>query len=422
MALLRILREPLAGMDATFRSLRVRNFRLFFAGQLVSQVGNWMTLVAQTLLVLRLTDDGIAVGGLAACQFLPVLVLGQWGGLLADRSDKRRLLLTVQACAMAQSFALAGLALSEAPPLLALYAVALAGGLCTAFDHPARRSFVVEMVPEDHVQNAVSLNSALMTGARVVGPALAGLLVSTVGFAWCFAIDGLSYTAVLVALWRMDTRQLRPAPPAVRGAGQIRAGLRYMRSVPELWIPLIMMTVVGTLAFNFNVVMPLFVRRSLGGTDTTFTLLYSVLSLGSFAGALMSARRTTVTIRDVALASAGFGAAMILLAAAPTVVVAFPLGFLVGVASVGFLTTATTLFQLRADPAMRGRVLAFQAMVFLGSTPIGGPLLGAVCELVSPRAGLVLGGGSALVAAAIGAASLRRGPQDRPGLRSAEVG
>src|SRR5215207_8043096 len=150
-------------MDATFRSLRIRNFRLFFVGQLVSQVGNWMTLVAQTLLVLRLTDSGFAVGALAACQFLPVLVLGPWSGLLADRSDKRRLLLIVQTYAMAQSFALAGLALSDSPPLLALYGLALAGGCATALDQPARRAFVVEMVPEDHVQNAVSLNSALMT-------------------------------------------------------------------------------------------------------------------------------------------------------------------------------------------------------------------------------------------------------------------
>ena len=396
-------------VSATFRSLRIRNFRLFFTGQLVSQVGNWMTLVTQTLLVLRLTDDGIAVGALAACQFLPVLVLGPWGGLLADRMDKRRLLMVVQAYAMAQSFALAVLTLSDSPPLAALYGLALAGGCATALDQPSRRAFVVEMVPEDHVQNAVSLNSAMMTGARVIGPALAGLLVSTVGFAWCFALDGISYVAVLVALWRMDVGQLRPSPPAERGGGQIRAGLRYVRSVPDLWIPLMMMTLVGTLAFNFSVVVPLFVRRSLGGGDTAFTLLFSVLSLGSFAGALLAARRTTVTLRHVGIASAGFGVSMLLLAAAPNLLLAFPLGFAVGAGSVTFLTTATTMFQLRADATMRGRVLALQGMVFLGSTPFGGPLLGAVCELVSPRAGLALGGGAALLAAVLGAASARRG-------------
>jgi len=395
-------------MSVTFRSLEIRNFRLFFVGQLISQVGNWVTILAQTLLVLRLTDDGVSVGILTACQFAPVLLVGPWAGLLADRSDKRRLLLVVQSLAMAQSFALAAVALLDRPPLLAIYAFALAGGLATAFDHPARRSFVVEMVPDDHVQNAVSLNSALMTGARVLGAALAGLLVGTVGFAWCFALDGLSYTAVLLGLARMDPTQLRQAPAAVRGRGQIRAGLRYTRSVPELWIPLLMMTLVGTLAFNFSVVVPLFVRRSLGGTDTAFTLLFSVLSLGSFVGALVAARRTTVTVAHVSVAAAGFGVAMLLLAAAPTLAVAFPVALLVGFGSIAFLTTASTIFQLRAEPTMRGRVLALQAMVFLGSTPFGGPLLGAVCERFGPRSGLVLGGASALVAAAIGAASGRR--------------
>ncbi len=395
-------------MSATFRSLRIRNFRLFFVGQLVSQVGNWLTLLAQTLLVLRLTDDGVAVGILTACQFGPLLLLGPWAGLLADRRDKRRLLLFVQSLAMAQSFALAGLALLDQPPLLAIYALAAAGGIILALDHPARRSFVVEMVPEDHMQNAVSLNTALMTGARVVGPALAGLLVTTVGFAWCFAVDGLSYLAVLVALARIDPDDLRRSPVAERARGQIRAGLRYARSVPELWVPLVMMTLVGTLAFNFSVVVPLFVRRSLGGTDTAFTLLFSVLSIGSFVGALVAARRTTVTVADVSLASAAFGGSMLLLAAAPTLAIAFPVALLVGFGSVAFLTTATTISQLRADPTMRGRVLALQAMVFLGSTPIGGPLLGAVCETFGPRSGLVLGGASALVAAGIGAASARR--------------
>ena len=401
-------------MNATFRSLRIRNFRLFFVGQLVSQVGNWMTLVGQTLLVLRLTDDGLAVGILTACQFAPVLLMGPWAGLMADRFDKRRLLLLVQSVAMAQSFVLAALALLDPPPLLAVYALAVAGGLATAFDHPARRSFVVEMVPDDHMQNAVSLNSALMSSARVIGPALAGLLVSTVGFAWCFALDGLSYAAVLVALVRMDPTQLRPSQAAERARGQIRAGLRYTRSVPELWIPLVMMTIVGTLAFNFNVVIPLFVRRSLGGTDTVFTLLFSVVSLGSLLGALVSARRTTVTVAHVATASAAFGASMLLLAASPTLAVAFPVALLVGFASIAFLTTATTIFQLRAEPTMRGRVLTLQAMVFLGSTPVGGPLLGAVCERFGPRSGLVLSGSAALVAAAIGATSLRRSARLEP--------
>ena len=245
--------------DETFRSLRTRNFRLFFLGQGLSQVGNWLTLVAQTLLVLQLTGSGLALGLLTAAQFAPILLLGPWAGLVADRSDKRRLLLIVQALAMVQSFVLAGLAFTDHPPLVALFAVAFCGGIATAFDNPARRAFVVEMVPERDVNNAVAMNSALMTSSRVVGPALAGVLVATVGFGWAFLVDGLSYVAVLAALWMMRTGELRPAPATPRARGQVRAGLRYAWAAPDLRVPLVMMAVVGTLAFNFQVVFPLFV-------------------------------------------------------------------------------------------------------------------------------------------------------------------
>ena len=393
---------------ATFRSLEVRNFRLFFAGQFVSQIGNWMTLVAQALLVLKITDSGVAVGVLTACQFLPVLVLGPWAGLVADRSDKRRLLMGVQAFAMLQSFALGALAFLDDPPVAALYAVALAGGLATAFDNPARRSFVVEMVPDTHVQNAVSLNSAMMTSARVFGPALAGLLISTVGYGWAFVLDGLSYVAVLVCLWLVDPAGIRSAPVATRGRGQVRAGLRYVREVPVLWISLVMMAVVGTLTFNFSVVYPLFVTRTLGGDDTAFTLLFSVSSIGSLLGALATARKTSVELRHVALASGAFGVAMAALAAAPSLALAYPLSVLVGMSSIAFMTTGTAIMQLRAEPVMRGRVLALQAMVFLGSTPVGGPILGWVCEAWGARAGLLVGAAAAVGAGVWGAAMARR--------------
>src|SRR5688572_8918293 len=207
--------------NETFKSLSIRNFRLFFMGQGISQIGNWLTLVAQTLLVLRLTDSGVALGLLAAAQFGPVLVLGAYAGLLADRMDKRRLLIAVQGFAMLQSFVLAALAFTDNPPVMAIYVVALFGGVATAFDNPARRAFVAEMVPPDQIQNAVSLNSAMMTGSRVIGPALAGLSVSTIGFGWSFLLDGLSYVAVIFGLYRMNPAELRAAPLAVRGKGQI---------------------------------------------------------------------------------------------------------------------------------------------------------------------------------------------------------
>jgi MFS family permease len=278
----------------------------------------------------------------------------------------------------------------------------MVGGVTVAFDNPARRAFVVEMVPEGSVQNAVSLNSALMTGSRVIGPALAGLLITTVGYGWCFAVDGISYFAVLLALWLMRPAELRTPEPTERAKGQVRAGLRYVRTVPDLWIPLVMMAVIGTFAFNFQVVLPLFVTRSLGGQDKTFTALLSVISIGSLLGALLSARRRTITLRHVVTSASGFGVAMLLLAAAPSLGFAFPIGALMGLASITFMTASTAIVQLRSDPAMRGRVLALQAMVFLGSTPIGGPIVGFICQVFGARFGLILGGAACLGAAAWG--------------------
>jgi len=391
----------------TFASMHVRNFRLFFAGQLVSQVGNWLTLIAQTLLVFQVTHSGVAVGLLSAAQFGPVLLIGPWAGLVADRSDKRRLLLIVQVIAMAQSFTLAALAFSGHPSVLAIYAVAFVGGVTVAFDNPARRAFVVEMVPEDSITNAVSLNSALMTCARVVGPVLAGILVATVGFGWCFVTDALSYIAVLVGLWMIRTSELRPSPVAVRAKGQVRAGLRYARSVPELWVPLVMMAVIGTLSYNFPVVLLLFAERSLKGTSTTYTLLYATISIGSLIGALAAARRVSITVRVVAMAAIAFGSMMAILTVVPGKALAYPICLCVGIASMTFMTASTAIVQIRSDAAMRGRVLALQAMVFLGSTPIGGPIVGWICQRFGARYGLAVGALAALGAGLWGLSTVR---------------
>jgi MFS family permease len=392
----------------TFASLRHRNFRLFFSGQLVSQVGNWLTLVAQTLLVLSLTDSGVALGMLAAAQFGPILVLGPWAGLVADRSDKRRLLLIVQTLAMFQSFALAALAFTGSPPVGSIYAVALLGGVCMAFDNPARRSFVVEMVPEDEINNAVSLNSALMTSSRVVGPALAGLLVSTVGYGWAFLGDGVSYLAVIAGLWLMRSEELRRAPVTPKARGQIREGLRYVRSEPELFVPLAMLALVGTLSYNFQTVFPLFVTRDLGGSDAVFTALFSVVSVGSLVGALVTARRADAGVRRVGLASIGYGVTMGVMALAPNVGVALVVGLVLGLASITFIVSSTAIVQIRSAPEMRGRVLALQAMLFLGSTPVGGPIVGWVADHFGARYSVGLGAVAALLAGFWGLAVVRR--------------
>lgn len=404
------MNQKLEGLRGeTFASLRTRNFRLFFMGQFVSQIGNWLTMVALILFVLKLTNrSGIAAGAMTAAQFGPMLLFGAWAGLLADRSDKRRLLVIVQGFAMAESFTLAALAFAGRPPLWTLYTVAFLGGVATAFDNPTRRSFVVEMVPEPQVTNAVSLNTAIMTGARVVGPVLAGLLITTVGFAWCFAIDGLSYLAVIAGLLLMRTNELRPSPRVERAKGQVRAGFRYVLTVPDLWISLAMMTIVGTLAFNFQVVMPLFVTKSLGGGDTLYTVLFSFLSVGSLLGALGVARRTTVRLSYVTIATAAFGVTMFAMALAPNLALAFPIGFGIGLGSVMFMTSSSALVNVRAAPEMRGRVLALQGIVFLGSTPIGGPITGYVIDAFGPRAGWVLGGAACLVASGLGVLLPRR--------------
>ena len=405
----------------TFRSLHYRNFRLFFTGQFISQIGNWLTLVAQTLLVLKLTGSGVALGFLAAAQFGPVLLFGPFAGLVADRSDKRHLLLLVQSLAMLQSFALAALAFTGNPPVLAVYAVAVAGGFLTAFDNPARRSFVVEMVPAEDINNAVSLNSALMTGARVVGPAVAGLLVTTVGFGWAFALDGVSYLAVIVGLWLIVPSELRRAPVIAKGRGQVREGVRYARSVPELWIPLVLTAVIGTLGFNFQTVLPLFAIRDLHGSDVTFTLLMSIVSVGALVGALATARRGAVGVESVGFSAVAFGVALTLLALAPNEPVAFAIGLLVGLSSIWFMTSSTAIVQIRADPAMRGRVLALQSMVFLGSTPIGGPIVGWISEHFGARYGVALGGQATIAAGVVGVLVVRRPIRRRAVVPSADL-
>ena len=393
-------------VSQTFTSLHIRNFRLFFVGQLISQSGSWLTLIAQTLLVLRLThNSGIAVGALMACQFGPVLALGAYGGAIADRVDKRTLLLVTQTAAMAQSFALGLVVFAHVASIPVIFGLAAVQGVVTAFDNPSRRAFVVEMVPSSEVNNAVSLNSAIKTGSRVVGPAIAGALVISVGFGWCFTLDAVSYLAVLYGLWRMNPAELNRAPRRARSPGQVREGLRYIRSKRELFVPLVMMTIVGTLAFNFSVTLPLLVKKTLHGSDATFTLLFSVLSVGSLVGALSTARRRQVTLRNLILASAGFGVAMLALSVAPTLALGFPAAVALGFASVSFMTASTTIVQVGAGPEYRGRVLAIQAMVFLGSTPIGGPLVGAVADAAGPRAAIAVGGLACLSAAAYALAS-----------------
>lgn len=386
----------------------MRNFRLFFIGQLVSNTGNWLTIVALTLLVLHRTHSGAAVGVLSACQYGPLLVLSPWAGVIADRSNKRHLLYVTQGLEMTQSAALALLAFVPHTPLWPFFVVAVAGGCMLAFDNPGRRSFVNEMVQPALVPNAVTLYSAIVNLSRLFGPTLAALLIVTVGYGWSFTVDAISYVAVLVALWAMRESELRPVIRTPRGRGQVRAGLRYVASKPELRITFVMLLVIGTLSYNFTVVLPLFVEHSLHGSDADFSLVYAAFSAGAVVGTLAVARRTTVSLRTVIVGGALFGVSMLALAVVPNVASAYPFAAFVGGTSVAYMTATTAIVQLQSDEQMIGRVLALQTVLLVGTTPIGGPLLGFLADAAGARAPVLLGAAGAAVATALGVTASAR--------------
>ncbi|MGE3620145.1 MAG: MFS transporter [Acidimicrobiia bacterium] len=410
---------------STFRSLRHRNFRLFFVGQAISQTGTWMTTIAQVLLVLDLTDSGVALGLLTAFQFGPVLLLGAWAGAVVDRSDKLRMLKAFQVAAMVQSLVLGSLVLAGWASVPVIYAMATVQGLITAFDNPLRRSFVMEAVTEDDVANAVSLNTAMMVGSRIFGPALAGLMVLTVGYGWTFLLDSVSFVAVLAGLSRIRPEELRLGQISERAKGQVREGLRYLHSDRRLFVPIVMCAIVGTLAYNFQVTMPLLVTGPLDGSEGDFTILFSILSLGSVFGALWTARQKAVTPRQMVGSVLLFGLSMLLIAAAPRMAVAYPVSLLVGLGAVVFMTSINAGVQLLAAPEYRGRVIAIHAIVFIGSTPIGGPLVGWAAEVGGARLSILIGAASCLVAAVYGYRALlvpERREASTPALAEARIG
>lgn len=399
----------------TFRSLRTRNFRLFFCGQIVSQSGTWMQSVAIIWVVLQLTDDGFALGLATAAQFLPVLVFGAWAGVVADRVDRHRFLIVTQSAFAVVALGFTVLAFTGAANLPAIYGLSALFGLVTALDNPSRRSLVVEMVAERDVPNAVGLNSALMTSSRVIGPAIAGVLITTVGAQWCFLVNTITYAAVLAALVRIDRTALRSPPRVVRGRGQLREGFRYVWSTPELKLPLVLLAVIGTLAFEFQVTLPLLAERTFDGGAGTFTLLYSSMSAGSVVGALLIARRTDADTAFLARSAGALAVAMALLAVAPNQWFALAAIVPVGLTSILLISGSNTVINLHADPSMRGRALALTAVVFLGSTPIGGPIAGAVSEHFGARAGIALGALAAGGAAVWTVRSLGRLAPETPG-------
>jgi MFS family permease len=390
-----------AGIRRTFASLSVPNYRRYFGGQVVSITGNWMQTVAEMWLMIELTGSGVSVGLTAALQFLPIMLFGAWGGLLADRMPKRRLLTVTQSLMVLPALTLWALTVNGSVEVWMVYALVLARGAVNAVDNPARQSFAIEMVGPDRVVNAVALNSVIVHTARILGPAAAGGVIALLGVGPCFLINAISFAAMIAALRAMDPAALH-APPRLAGRerGQLSSALRHVRHTPGLRIPLAMMALVGTLSFNFQVLLPLLASFTWHGTAATYTALAVAMGVGSVAGALAAGARGRVGPRLLVAAAAAFGVAELLVAAAPTVPLQLLALIPLGAVSVTFAAGVNSAIQLAVEPAMRGRVMALYSVVFLGSTPIGAPLVGWIAEVAGPRAGLVLGAVAALVAAA----------------------
>ncbi|MGC2486067.1 MAG: MFS transporter [Acidimicrobiales bacterium] len=397
-----------ASAQRTFSSLSNPNYRKYFYGQGTSLIGTWMQTTAQTWLVFTLTHSATRIGIVVALQTLPVLLLGPYGGVIADRVDKRRLMMFLQAMMGLQAAALAVLSLTHVITYLDVCGLAVVLGLNNCFENPSRQAFVLEMVGPDNLRNAVSLNSTTQNVARAVGPAIAGVLIAAVGEGWCFALNAVSFIAVVASLMAMDRSQLKPSPPTVRAKGQLREGFRYVAKTPKLAIPLVMMALVGCLAYEFQVTLPVVAGKLFHGSSTIYGVLLAAMGFGAVIGGLRTAARGKTGSRAMVKASLAFGVCMTFAALSPLLAIELVAMALVGFASVSFLSMANSTLQLGADPQMRGRVMALWAVAFMGSTPIGGPLIGWITSSLGARAGLGVGAASCFAACAIGWFALRR--------------
>lgn len=389
-------------MSATFSSLRFHNYRLWFTGALVANVGTWMQRVAQDWLVLtQLSDDsGVAVGVVTGLQFAPALFLSPLAGLLADRMDRRKLLIATQGGMGALAAGLGALVLSGHAELWHVYVFALALGCVSAFDGPARQTFVAQLVPPANLPNAVGLNSASFNAARLIGPGVAGLLIAWIGTGWVFWLNAVSFAGTILALTAMRADELRPMPSVSRQKGQIREGIAYVRRRPDVIAIMVVVGVVSAFGLNFQMTSALMARTVFDKGAGQYGILGSILAIGSLSGALLAARRERPRLRLVVGAAAAFGVAASALALMPTYASYAVMCIPVGLASLTMMTAANATIQISTEPEMRGRVMALYMMVFLGATPIGSPIVGWIGEQFGARWAIGIGGITALLVAA----------------------
>ncbi|MEB2310865.1 MAG: MFS transporter [Polyangiaceae bacterium] len=392
---------------ATFAALRERNYRLYFWGAVISNIGTWMQRIAQDWLVLELTRSPFAVGVTMALQFLPLMLFGLYGGVVADRYEKRRLLFVTQAVMGLLAAGLAVVTLAGAVAVWHVYAVAFLLGLVTVVDNPARQVFVNELVPARLVRNAVSLNSGSFQLARLVGPAVAGVMIAASGSGWAFAVNAVSFLAMIAALLRIDPRLMQAVPRAARQSGQIREGLRYVWARPELKWLIALVFFIGTFGFNFAIILSAYAKLTFASTASLYGWLNATLAVGSLAGALLAARRATVRLGFLFTVAALFSLSMLILG----FVRAVPLFMLLlapcGMLAIGFNAMANATVQLSTDAQVRGRVMSLYMLVLAGGTPLGATFIGGVTELWGAPAAMWVSGAICLlatVACAVGAA------------------
>jgi len=401
--------------ESTFSSLRVRNYRLYYIGQIISTSGTFMQAIAQDWLVLKLSNSGLALGIVTALQYLPILFFGPYGGLVADRFPKRRILCITQSVAGVLALVLGVLVATGWVQLWMVFVLGAALGINTIFDNPARQTFVVELVGEADLKNAVTLYSALFNLCRIIGPAIAAALIAAVGMTLCFFFNGISYVAVVIMLVLMNPAELKVTPPPKRSKGQLVEGWRYAMSSPLLRTTLLMMTIIGTLTYEFSVTLPLMARFAFNGDASSYALLSASLGAGAVVGGLMIAGQRHVSGASMVRNALFFGAAVMAAALMPNLWLGALALVAVGATSISFSSLANSLVQLESSPQMRGRMMGFWSIAVLGSATFGGPIVGWVGEALGPRWSLGLGAVAALTAAALGA---RLGTQSRAGLQS----
>ena len=408
----------------TFAALAVPNYRRYYAGQAISLTGTWMQMTTQAWLVLTLTHSSTALGLVIALQTLPVLLLTPYGGVIADRSDKRRIMIALQSAMGVQALILGLLTITGNVHVWEIGLLAVLLGVNNAFENPSRQSFMLELVGADHLRNAVSLNSVLVNVARTVGPAVAGILIATVGDGVCFLANAASFVAVVASLATMDLAALRPSPPVRRTGGQLRDGFAYVRRTPDLAIPLLMMAVVGCLTYEFQVSLPVMASRGLHVGAAGFGFMTAAMGIGAVVGGLWLAARGRTGLRPLVIAAWGYGTAVGLAALAPNLGLELIALALAGAASIAFMATGNSTLQLTAEPSMRGRVMSLWFVAFQGSTPIGGPIIGWVMAVLGARAGLGVGAVTCLLVAAAGLLAWRRQREARrePALSVSAVG